>query len=135
MCKVRGAGIPAGRSQGVKETRGRRDQHLVGSRSPKPGQWDAGWRRRGGEGHNSSKLSQRESEHLGEPASHSLRQHPAPSVGRLPRRAESARCPYSGRVASGTRGSGRRGGGLVLSLNSEPHPERKGEGGGGHGTH
>lgn len=33
------------------------------------------------------------------------------------------------------RGSRRRGGGLVLCFNSEPHPERKGESGGGHGTH
>lgn len=33
------------------------------------------------------------------------------------------------------RGSRRREGGLILCFNSEPHPERKRESGGGHGTH
>lgn len=37
MCKVRGAGIPAGLSQGVKETQARRSQHREGTRAPKPG--------------------------------------------------------------------------------------------------
>lgn len=60
---------------------------------------------RGGErekGQNSSKLLQKETEHLWEPVSHLLQQHPAPSVGCLPWRAESAGCPDLGLVDPGT---------------------------------